>query len=118
MLHDMVRARISPKNVFSGPVPIYIASGQAARSGRPGAVFWLVALLSLSVGILNLLPVPPLDGGHLAILYVESIARRDLGPEAKAWIINVGAILVLVLIVSVVYFDLTKMEWFERVFGK
>jgi regulator of sigma E protease len=117
MLHQLVRAEISPRNTFSGPIPIAQASGAAARGGtRP--VLWLVGLLSLSVGILNLLPVPPLDGGHLAILYIESIARRDLSVQAKTWIINVGAVMVLALIVSVIYFDLTKMTWFEKVFGK
>jgi regulator of sigma E protease len=116
MLGQLMRAQISPKNTLSGPVQIYQASGQAARGGVR-SVLWLVALLSLSVGILNLLPVPPLDGGHLAILYVEAIARRDLGVQAKTWIINVGVILVLVLIVSVVYFDLTKTDWFNNLFG-
>jgi len=71
-------------------------------------------MISLSVGILNLLPLPPLDGGHLAILYVESIIRRDLSTRAKTWIINAGAAVVLLLIVTVLYFDLLKQAWFKN----
>lgn len=115
LLRQLLTLRISPKAALSGPVQIYQASGQAARSSYV-SLFGLIALLSLSVGILNLVPLPPLDGGHLAILYVESIARRDLSLQAKAMIINVGAVMVLMLIASVVYFDISKMEWFEKLF--
>ena len=115
LLRQLITMKISPKAALSGPVQIYQASGQAARTGIT-TVLGLVALLSLSVGVLNLFPLPPLDGGHLAILYVEAAARRDLSMQAKATIINIGAMMVLLLIASVVYFDISKMEWFGKLF--
>ena len=116
LLRQLLTLKISPKAALSGPVQIYQVSGEMARSGL-AAVLGLVALLSLSVGILNLFPLPPLDGGHLAILYVESLTRRDLSLQAKAMIINAGAVMVLLLIACVVYFDISKMQWFEKMFA-
>ena len=67
-----------------GPLGIAQASGDAARSGT-GSLLFLVAVISLQVGILNLFPLAPLDGGHLAIIAVEGVARRDLSPTVKYW---------------------------------
>jgi len=116
MLRQIATREISLRAGLGGPLQIHEAASQAVRSGH-SAMLYLVAILSLSVGILNLLPVPPLDGGHLAILYGEAIARRDLSADAKMRIINTGAVLVLLLIVTVVYFDLTKTNWFTKLFG-
>jgi len=74
-------------------------------------VFYLLAIISLSVGVLNLFPLPPLDGGHLAILVVEGAIRRDLTMAAKVWIINSGGAVLLVLIGVVCYFDIKKISW-------
>jgi regulator of sigma E protease len=117
MLQGLVTRHVSAKAALSGPVGIFEASGQAKKAG-PTHVILLMALISLSVGILNLLPMPPLDGGHLAILAVESTIRRDVGPEVKGWIINVGVALLLLLIVVVFYFDLTKQPWFAKLIGQ
>ncbi len=113
MLRQLITGLISPRVALSGPLEIFRASGEAAREGWLKTLL-LTAMISLSVGILNLLPLPPLDGGHLAILYVESAIRRDLGMRAKTWIINVGAAMVLLLILTVIYFDLLKQAWFKR----
>ena len=85
-------------------------SGDAARAGGffGGPVFYLVAVISLQIGIMNLFPLPPLDGGHLAILAGESLARRDFSVDVKAWIMNAGAIALFLLLGLVVYFDLSK----------
>ncbi|HUG53739.1 MAG TPA: RIP metalloprotease RseP [Vicinamibacteria bacterium] len=107
ILHGLITASISAKAALSGPLGIAQASGDAARSGLP-AVLFLVATLSVSVGILNLFPLPPLDGGHLAILAWESAIRRDMSMRTKAWIMNAGAMVLFLLIGLVLYSDLSK----------
>ncbi len=108
----LVTARISPKSMM-GPLGIAQASGDAARGG-PLSLFYLVALISLQVGILNLFPLAPLDGGHLAILTVEGVARRDLSPTVKGWIMNAGALVIFLLIGVVLYSDVSKVGFVQR----
>lgn len=105
-LGRLVTFRLSPKSL-SGPLGIAKASGEAAERGAD-QWFYLVAFISLQVGILNLLPIAPLDGGHLAILALESVRRRDLTERAKAWILNTGVALLLLLIAVVMWSDLSK----------
>jgi regulator of sigma E protease len=116
MLRQLVTRQISASSGLSGPIEIFRVSGEAARAGFVQVVL-LTALISLSVGVLNLMPLPPLDGGHLAILFVEGVIRRDLSPVAKAKIMNTGAVFLLLLIALVLYFDLTKQAWFHNLFG-
>jgi regulator of sigma E protease len=113
LLRQLVARKIAASAGLSGPLQIFRATGEAAKAGFLQLAL-LTALVSLSVGILNLLPMPPLDGGHLAILVVESVVRRDVGPNVKGWIMNVGVALLLMLIVTVFYFDLTKEAWFPK----
>ena len=93
-----------------GPLGIAQVSGDAGRSGAL-PLFYLVAIISLQVGILNLLPLAPLDGGHLAILVVEGTARRDLSPNIKNWIMNAGAAVIFLLIGLVLYSDISKRSF-------
>jgi regulator of sigma E protease len=108
----LVTARISPKTMM-GPLGIAQASGDAARGGA-GSLLFLVAVISLQVGILNLFPLAPLDGGHLAILAVEGVARRDMSPAVKGWIMNAGAAVIFLLIGLVLYSDISKMPFVQR----
>jgi regulator of sigma E protease len=105
----LVTAQISPKTMM-GPLGIAQASGDAARGGA-GSLFFLVAVISLQVGILNLLPLAPLDGGHLAILALESTVRRDLSPTIKSWVMNAGAAVIFLLIGLVLYSDISKLDF-------
>lgn len=111
-LQRLVTAQISPKTMM-GPLGIAQASGDAARGGA-GSLLFLVAIISLQVGILNLFPLAPLDGGHLAILVGEGLIRRDLSLTVKAWIMNAGAAVLFLLIGLVLYSDLSKTAWFGR----
>jgi len=113
ILHGLVTASISPKAALTGPLGIAKASGDAARSGLRALLF-LVASLSVSVGILNLFPLPPLDGGHLAILAGEGLRRRDFSAAAKSWILNAGAMVLFLLIGLVLYSDLSKTSWLGK----
>jgi len=108
----LITARISPRTMM-GPLGIAQASGDAARGGA-GSLLYLVAVISLQVGILNLFPLAPLDGGHLAILAVEGVARRDLSPALKNWIMNAGAAVIFLLIGLVLYSDISKISFVQR----
>ena len=107
MLQGLVTGRVSPKAALMGPVGIARVSGERAREGI-GPLFSLIAVLSLSVGILNLVPLAPLDGGHMAILASEGLIRRDFSLAVKTWIMNAGALVIFLLIGLVLYSDLSK----------
>jgi regulator of sigma E protease len=113
ILKGLATASISPKAALTGPLGIAKLSGDAARSGARSVLF-LVASLSVSVGILNLFPLPPLDGGHLAILAGEGLRRRDFSAAAKGWILNAGAMVLFLLIGLVLYSDLSKTSWLGK----
>jgi len=113
ILKGLLTASISPKAALTGPLGIAKASGDAARSGIR-AILFLVASLSVSVGILNLFPLPPLDGGHLAILAGEGVRRREFSAATKSWILNAGAMVLFLLIGLVLYSDLSKTSWLGK----
>jgi regulator of sigma E protease len=91
-----------------GPVAIAELSGTAAQLGF-GALFNLMAMISLNLGLLNLVPVPVLDGGHIAILAVEGLARRDLSAKVKERVLLAGAAVIALLMVTVIYNDVTRL---------
>ena len=105
-LARVVSGQGSPRQ-FSGPIGIAQASGDALRRG-PTDVLLLMAILSLSLGVLNLLPIPVLDGGQIAVLLVESAARRDLSLGVRQALMVAGAAFMLLVFVLVVYLDLSK----------
>jgi regulator of sigma E protease len=109
---QLITARISARNL-QGPLGIAKVSGDAARSGGPASLILLAAFLSVQVGILNLLPIPPLDGGHMLFLSVEGALRRDLSTKVKEVILMTGLGLLLALIVFVFYSDLTRTKLFS-----
>lgn len=92
---------------FSGPIGIAQASGEALRRG-PTEVLLLMAVLSLSLGVLNLLPIPVLDGGQIAVLLIESAVRRDLSARLRQALMIAGAALMLVIFVLVIVLDLSR----------
>ena len=92
---------------MSGPLDIAKFSGEAARTGVVQLVA-LMAAISLQLGIFNLLPIPVLDGGHLFLLAVEGIARRDFSLRVKERILQVGFVMILALLAVVLYNDLSK----------
>jgi regulator of sigma E protease len=108
ILGKMVTGRASVKNM-SGPIGIAQASGETARQG-PKVLFWFMAVLSVNLAILNLLPIPLLDGGHMAVIALEGLAGRDFSREMKERILQVGFVLLLLLMVTVIYVDLSKIE--------
>ena len=112
VLGRLLTARLSPKTV-AGPLGIAKESGNAARQGGI-AFFQFLAFISLNVGLLNLFPLPPLDGGHLAILAGESVIRRDFSATVKVWILNAGAVAILLLVALVLYSDFSKISFLGK----
>jgi regulator of sigma E protease len=102
----------SPKQLM-GPVAIAQLSGSAAQAGWV-SLFTLMAMISLNLGILNLLPIPVLDGGHIMIMALEGIVRRDFSTRAKEKILLAGFVLLMMLMVTVIYNDLTRIPWIEN----
>lgn len=102
----------------SGPIDIARISGEAAKAGIHSLI-WLMGVISLQLGIFNLLPIPVLDGGHLVILAFESIRRRDLSIKVKERILEVGFVALLLLMVVVLFNDIVKIlpESLYRIFS-
>ena len=102
----------SPRQLM-GPVAIAQLSGESAEAGW-FALFSLMASISLNLGLLNLLPIPVLDGGHILIMAVEGIARRDFSMAVKEKMLLAGFVVLMMLMVTVIYNDLTRISWIEQ----
>jgi regulator of sigma E protease len=73
-----------------------------------------MASISLNLGLLNLMPVPVLDGGHILIMGLEAVARRDFSIQVKEKMFLAGFVALMALMVTVIYNDLTRISWIER----
>jgi regulator of sigma E protease len=102
----------SPRQLM-GPIAIAQLSGESAQISLV-ALFGLMSMISLNLGILNLLPIPVLDGGHIFIMALEGIARRDFSMRAKEKMLLAGFVFLMMLMVTVIYNDLTRIAWVER----
>jgi regulator of sigma E protease len=107
VLEGIVERRMSPKSI-EGPFRIAQMSGQAAREG-PVEFTFLMAGVSLNLAIFNLLPIPILDGGVILMLLIEMLLRRDLDLKVKEAVLRVGFVFLMVVVVFVLYNDLSKM---------
>jgi regulator of sigma E protease len=110
-LGGLLTSETSPKQLV-GPLGIAQLSGGAAQIGMV-ALFTLMAMISLNLGILNLLPIPVLDGGHIFIMALEGLSRRDFSVRIKEKIQLAGFVVLLMLMVTVIYNDLTRINWGE-----
>src|ERR1700730_6433998 len=99
--------RVSLKQL-QGPVGISRAAGPAAKKG-PLAIISLIVLISVNLGILNLLPIPILDGGHILLLGIEGILRRDMSMAFKERFVQVGLVFLLVVFAIVMYNDVVRL---------
>jgi regulator of sigma E protease len=104
---QLFSGRVSLKQL-QGPVGISRAAGQAARKG-PLAIISLMVLISVNLGILNLLPIPILDGGHILLLGIEGILRRDMSLAFKERFVQVGLVFLLVVFAIVMYNDVVRL---------
>ncbi len=92
---------------LAGPVGIARISGEAAKRGLP-TLLEFMAVISLNLGLLNLLPIPILDGGHILLLAIEGILRRDLSLAVKERFVQVGLVFLLGIFAFVMYSDILK----------
>ncbi|MGB8887966.1 MAG: RIP metalloprotease RseP [Candidatus Korobacteraceae bacterium] len=107
LVHKMVERKVSIKQL-DGPIGIARASGEAAREPGWTPLLRLMAMISLNLGILNLLPIPILDGGRILELTVESIMRRDISLRIKERIYQTAFVFLVLFFVVVIYNDLMK----------
>ena len=111
-LRGLITRSASIKQLM-GPIAIIGLSGSAAAAGWI-PLFTLLAMVSLNLGLMNLLPIPVLDGGHIAILGLEGLARRDFSLRVKERLLMAGFVLVMTLMVTVIYNDLMRIEWIGK----
>jgi regulator of sigma E protease len=111
-LWGLLTRETSPRQLM-GPVMIAQMSGESASLGWI-ALFSFMAMISLNLGLVNLLPIPVLDGGHIFIMALEGLARRDFSMRVKEKMLLAGFVVILMLMVTVIYNDLTRISWIER----
>lgn len=106
-IYKMLTGEISSKHL-GGPIMIASASGKAAEHGFSDVAF-LVAILSINLGILNLLPIPILDGGHLFFFACEAILRRPLGERQREFAQQVGLVLLFGIMIFAFFNDIQRL---------
>lgn len=111
-LWQIVTGRRSVKEL-GGPLKIAQVAGQQATLG-PIEFVSLVALLSINLGFINLLPVPVLDGGHLLFYGIEAVRRRPVSPQAQDWAFRGGLAFILALLIFTTVNDLGSFGLWER----
>ncbi len=94
---------------LTGPVGIVITIGEVARTGFVN-LLWLTGLISISLGLVNLLPIPALDGGRLLFVLIEAVRGRPLDPEKEGLIHFIGFALLILLILLITYNDLIRWD--------
>ena len=114
-LWQIVSGKRSFKEI-GGPVKIAQIAGQQATLGIEDFIA-LLALLSINLGFINLLPVPMLDGGHLFFYAIEAVRRRPVSAQALDWAFRGGLALILALLVFATFNDLGLWNQLERLIG-
>ena len=97
---------------LGGPIRIAQVSGQVAEDGLV-TVFWFMALLSINLGLINLFPIPMLDGGHLLFYVYEAIRGKPLGEKAQEYGFRVGLAMVLSLMIFATWNDMVQLHWVD-----
>lgn len=93
---------------LGGPIRIAQMSGEVADAGATNLI-WFMAVLSINLGLINLFPVPMLDGGHLMFYAIEAVRGRPLGERAQEYGFRIGLALVLTLMLFVTWNDLAQL---------
>ena len=94
-------------DTIGGPIMIAKMAGDQAKSGVTNLIFFM-ALISVNLAIINLLPIPILDGGHLLFFFIESIKRKPVSLKVREVAQQVGLFIIILLIIFVFYNDITK----------
>jgi regulator of sigma E protease len=108
MLKNVITGKIEFKQAFGGPVKIAQFAAKSADTGIIAFLYFL-AMLSLSLAIINILPFPVLDGGHFVIILIEGLFRKELPLKVKIVIQNTGFAILLLLMAFIIYNDLISL---------
>lgn len=111
----LIQGTISPKNI-GGPILILQAAGKQAKEGVSSLIYF-VGLISINLGVVNLLPIPILDGGHILFHLIEMVTRRKLSTKAVEIAQKVGLVILVLIMVFAFYNDLDRIFTFSRFFG-
>jgi regulator of sigma E protease len=111
----LVTGRMSAK-LLGGPVMIAQLAGESAKIGI-ASLMSFTAFISINLGVLNLLPFPVLDGGHIFILAVETAVRRKLSTKARMALQQAGTLILLFLMLYVTFNDVMRFETISKIFG-
>lgn len=106
-IQKLFAGHVSTSNI-GGPITVVQIAGQAAQTDI-ASIMSVLAFLSIQLGILNLLPIPILDGGHLFFYFFEMVFRRPLSLRAREWAQQLGLILLLMLMALAFYNDIVRM---------
>ena len=104
---ELFRGQMSLKQL-EGPLGIAKESGRAARQGL-SELLSLMAMIGVNLAVLNLLPIPPLDGGHILMLFIEGTIRRDLSVRVKERFVTVSMVFLLLVFAIVMYNDVLRL---------
>jgi len=114
-IQKLFSGHVSAKNI-GGPIMVFQMAGQAVQSGVT-TVLTILAFLSIQLGILNLLPVPILDGGHLFFYLFEIVFRRPLSMRARELLQQLGLALIVMLMILAFYNDISRLNLFGWLSG-
>lgn len=96
------------KEAFAGPIMIAKLAKDSAREGESNFIAF-IAFLSLNLGLLNLLPIPVLDGGHIVFLGIEGIIRRPISTKVKLVVQQIGMVFIIALMLFIIYNDIRRL---------
>lgn len=114
-IQKLFSGQVSAKNI-GGPIMVFQMAGQAVQTGLT-TVLTIMAFLSIQLGILNLLPIPILDGGHLFFYLFEFVFRRPLSMRAREMMQQVGLALLVMLMILAFYNDISRLNFLGWLFG-
>ncbi len=115
-LWAVITGSLSVKESMTGPIGIFVVTGQAAKMGLI-YIFHLMGILSASLAIFNLLPLPILDGGHIFFLAIERLRGKPMSLKAQEIIANIGVAFLVLLMVFIFYTDIVKFGIVGKVMG-
>ncbi|MDS8194148.1 RIP metalloprotease RseP [Streptococcus pneumoniae] len=95
-------------NKLGGPVAIFKASSDAAKNGIENILYFL-AMISINIGIFNLIPIPALDGGKIVLNILEAIRRKPLKQEIESYVTLAGVVIMVVLMIAVTWNDIMRL---------
>jgi regulator of sigma E protease len=107
-ISQIFKGNLSAQKSLGGPGTIFIQAGRQAERGFDSFLRFM-AILSVSLALINVLPIPALDGGHLVFIIIEGIIRREIPVKVKMVFQQVGMVLLLLLMVYLIYNDITRL---------